>query len=88
MVSGWVALAGGKYLLNFHFDARGNTPRRVVAGAWVDDMMRLDPGALAVTADPAPYNCPPVDFSRTRVFRVGSEQELLDPKLPWNTRVG
>ncbi len=80
IVVGWAALAGGRYLHAFHLDATGQGTRAALARA-VSEWMPGGPRQpslpiLAMTAEPAPYSCPPLPFARASLMLVGGEDDL------------
>ncbi|MFQ5591982.1 MAG: ArnT family glycosyltransferase [Phycisphaerae bacterium] len=75
-------LYGGAYLWNFRTDTTGNNSRiraaqRIarLAEAAARNGKRL---VVALKADPAPYGCPPMDFTQVHVVLVRSLDELGD----------
>ena len=63
----WTAVAGAGYVHNFYRDTTATNSRVRMA----EDFQTLPAGpkAILVPSDPAPYNCPPLDFRRTPVYR-------------------
>ena len=72
-VVAWVGGFGIAYLANFHTDAQGNGSRIQLAriasrqARWPDTGAYIIPG-VSVLAEPAPYNCPPLDFAAREVY--------------------
>lgn len=87
-VAGWVALLGGLYLWNFHVDSTDDNSRTREAAtlAALLQPSTSGPAALPVerielVAEPAPYGCPPLNFSRTEVVLVPVRDEVLRSDL-------
>ncbi len=67
----WTASAGSQYLWNFHIDTTEHGSRIRYARCF-----HPRPGGLGVLAEPAPYCCPPLDFSRVAVSLRASVEEF------------
>jgi hypothetical protein len=61
----WVALPGMLYLRGFHVDA-GWSGSRMQLAVYLGEWSAPEP-MIGVAAEPAPYCCPPLNFSRTEV---------------------
>jgi hypothetical protein len=78
----WVAFFGATYLRNFHLDGAHEGTRARLAGALAypcedrDTLTDRCSLAIAVLAEPAPYNCPPVDFSTMDVIMYASDEVI------------
>lgn len=59
----WVGFFGGYYLWNFHVDCTEDNSRLRLARDIADGTETL----IGVPAEPAPYCCPPLDFSRRKL---------------------
>jgi hypothetical protein len=84
----WVAFFGAAYLRNFHLDAAHEGTRAMLAQALACNERNTSTGrclwSLAVRAEPAPFNCPPVDFSSTDVVMYASDEAVWrDPARPF-----
>ena len=68
---------GGDYLANFCIDAGGQNSRTQLAREIAACGQGGSPaGTVAVLAEPAPYCCPPMDFSRRQVLLLSSPEDL------------
>ncbi len=80
MVVVWTAFCGGSYLWNFHADTTGNNSRvrlaTNIAGQVDEATGKSDKLVIGVLADPAPYGCPPMDFSRVDVVLLSTPGQL------------
>jgi len=77
---GWLVISGGAYLWNFRLDEVGVGSRIQLAKAVASaDRLREDENnpIVAMLSDPAPYNCPPMDFRRARVWLQSSPREIV-----------
>lgn len=63
-----VGVGGASYLWHFVDDASGST--RLAAAERLRERMPAVGGTLAVSAEPAPYACPPVDLFRHQIVLV------------------
>ncbi|MHC4698619.1 MAG: ArnT family glycosyltransferase [Planctomycetota bacterium] len=76
----WTAFCGGAYLRNFQMDTTGNNSRTRLAAAIARSADATegegDTLLIGVLADPAPYGCPPMDFSRIDVVLLRSPGQL------------
>lgn len=75
-VVSWVALFGALYLGNFRTDSTARNSRMKLAESLTHPDGASVTGLVAVLADPAPYCCPPLDFSKIRVALVDSRDQL------------
>lgn len=75
VAAGW---RGGAYLKNFTYDGASSVSSRVTAGRFLNSMPAGEGSAVAVLNDPAPYNCPPIDFARIPVFKLRSPADIAD----------
>ncbi|UCE59537.1 MAG: glycosyltransferase family 39 protein [Phycisphaerales bacterium] len=70
----WTAYCGGLYLRNFQLDTTDKGSRMMLASYLAQTMEDSPEGRsvmkLATSAEPAPYCCPPLDFSRAEVVLV------------------
>lgn len=66
-VVAWTALGGVGYLNNFRIDATPNNSRTEMANLVTGHSK--GPLSIVIPRDPAPYNCPPMDFRSRRIFR-------------------
>lgn len=66
VVVGWTAFHGLLYLSNFRADATADNTRRQMA----ELLTQHCEVPLVVTADPAPYSCPPLCFVDRPVYKV------------------
>ncbi len=75
-VVAWVAAMGGGYLRNFHMDTTDRASRIVLAETVrsLGSQAGMEGKTPTVTlfAEPAPYNCPPLDFSEIEVILAPS----------------
>jgi len=83
VVCGWVSFGGAAYLRNFWLDAAGRGSRVELANRLADWLPAANVEGQAqwtvvLPADPAPYNCPPLDFRRVPVVTA----EFSDRTLP------
>jgi hypothetical protein len=77
------AVGSAGYLASFVADAQ-HRGSRDLAAAYLAERHKGKP--IAVTAEPAPYGCPPLAFERTPVvlYRLGPEETVLDAVHRWN----
>lgn len=67
----WMAGCGAAYLRNFIVDVQDEASLEVV-DEFLDKQLGSADVRFAVLADPAPYNFPPISFSKSSVERLGS----------------
>ena len=73
-VVAWGAYCGGVYISNFQTDCSADNSRTALA----EQLSKASEGfGVAVLADPAPYGCPPMDFSATNVMLVRAGHEWV-----------
>ena len=79
----WVGIAGAAYLANFRADAASRGSRSRIAEVAQamrssDDSHAVALCNLAVFGEPAPYCCPPLDFSTTEIRLYRSFAQFAD----------
>ncbi|HRX86070.1 MAG TPA: glycosyltransferase family 39 protein [Phycisphaerae bacterium] len=72
------------YLAGFRADAQ-RAGSRDRAAAWIAEHCPATP--VALTAEPAPYGCPPLAFDRTAVvlYRLSAAERPIDAARRWNS---
>jgi len=80
---GWCAWASAGYLAGFVADSR-RTGSRDLAAAYLAE--HHGDHVLALTAEPAPYGCPPLAFERRPVilYRLAAVEKPMDAVQRWN----
>ncbi len=72
----WVALFGGLYLRNFWIDTTEGNSRiaavQFVQPSWTPLTSRDEQLKVVSFAEPAPYNCPPLNFSAGRMYLIAT----------------
>jgi hypothetical protein len=72
----WVALFGGLYLRNFWIDTTEDNSRiaavQFVQPSWTPLTSRDEQLKVVSFAEPAPYNCPPLNFSAGDVYLIAT----------------
>jgi hypothetical protein len=71
LVVAWVAICGAAYLRNFRLDASHRGSRMVLAKTLAGESTP----AIILTAEPAPYSCPPLNFASLDVLLAASRQQ-------------
>jgi hypothetical protein len=75
----WVGFFGAQYLRNFHADTADDGTRLQLARGLSHEASAQVRWTVGVTKEPAPYCCPPLDFSNTAVSLVNSADQFIGP---------
>lgn len=84
-VMAWSGVRSAGYLHGFVVDANHRGSRTIAAGHLHQTFDTTGEAAIAVVSEPAPYNCPPMDFGATHVvlYYLDPNHRVLDRARSW-----